>query len=475
MSKQFQTSDLIKLARDGAHKVLTECIDLKTSDVLALFWDETTTDTAQILLEVARELGINIRPRQISLKEQSDFSSNTGLTIEDREALDSARGILTCLSNHVPGTAYRTELLRVGTDGDKRFGHMPGANLSVLAHAVNIDYEQASSRCDDLALALTLGQVVRLQTYIFNTDGSPKQKFDLDFQIGGLFRSPITSTGIIPLGTWGNLPGGETFIAPVEDTANGAFVLNGAFKDYVIKPPAYLLLQFEQGRLVSIDGTDKERASFERILDFARSHGDTYYDSLAELGIGVNPGIQELTGNALFDEKCYGTAHIAIGDSSRYGGMYTSRIHEDLITRKPSLWVDDKSILSHGQNTFDPGKWRESLSDFAPYYQPLNPSCMVTRTMINAESDLDGKLCARREVAAGRLCHYTIAQPETSKLLGKIYLNMVPPLPDPVRLHQLYEQAERDLGLSQELAEAAIGILQQHGLLDIKLYKDSSD
>ncbi|HYP27215.1 MAG TPA: aminopeptidase [Blastocatellia bacterium] len=475
MSSQFPVNNLIELAKEGARKVLTDCVDLKPGDVLALFWDETTSDTAEVLLEIANEIGLNIRPRRVSLKEQSDFSSNKGLSLEDKEALESARGIITCLSNQVSGTAYRTELLRVGTDGDKCFGHMPGANLSVLAHAVNIDYAQASSRCDDLALALTLGQVVRLQTYILDSDANPKQEFNLDFQIGGLFRSPIMSTGIIPLGTWGNLPGGETFIAPIEDSANGVFVLNGAFKDYVIKPPAYLLLHFEKGRLVDIEGTAEERARFENIVNFALSYNDTYYDSLAELGIGVNPGIQELTGNALFDEKCYGTAHIAIGDNSRYGGMYSSRIHEDLITLKPSLWVDGKPILSYGQDNFNPKEWRESLDDFLHYYHSLSPDCLVTRTIINAEADADGKLRVRREVAAGRLCLYTIAQPETSRLLAKVYLNMIPNLPDPVRLHHIYEQAKSDLGLSQEFTEAAVGILQKHGLINIKPYKDGAD
>src|SRR6185436_1904735 len=175
---------------------------------------------------------------------------------------------------------------------------------------------------------------------------------DLRFQIGGLSRSPITSTGIIPLGTWGNLPGGETFIAPIEDTASGVFVLNGAFKNHVIQTPGHLLLHFEEGRVVKITGTPVEEKAFSEILDYARSCGDANYNSLAELGIGVNPGIKELTGNALFDEKCYGTAHIAIGDNSRYGGRYSSRIHEDLISKGPSVWVDDKPILNCGDNAF---------------------------------------------------------------------------------------------------------------------------
>lgn len=468
MNSSPRAINFTHLAIKGTRKVLTECIGLKAGDVLALFWDETTDDTAKLFLEVAKNLGLNVHSRYVPLEEQTAFSANSGLSQVDREALDSARGIITCISNHVAGTAYRTELLRVGADGGKRFGHMPGADLSVLAHAVNVDYVEASSRCDDLALALTLGQTVRLETYIPDAAGSAATACDLSFQIGGLLRSPITSTGIIPLGTWGNLPGGETFIAPIEDTANGVFVLNGAFKNYVIKPPGYLRLHFEKGRLIGVDGTPAEEIAFNAILDFARSHDDSFYDSLAELGIGVNRGIKELTGNALFDEKCYGTAHIAIGDSSRYGGMYSSMIHEDLISRRPSLWIDGKPILNQGRDVFNPDQWREKLEDYVVTGDPLNSECMVTRTIIAAERGPYGRLSVRRSVSAGRICNYTIAEPTTSRILGLLY-SWIPRLPQQIKLSDLARHCEDEFDLSLNLTKAAVAILVRHGVVDARL------
>lgn len=459
-----QSKNLARLALAGARKVLTECISLKTGDVLTLFWDETTTETADVFLKVARNLELEVHSRCISLEEQKRFSQNEGLSSEDREALDTARGILTCLSNHVAGTAYRTQLVRAGTNAGKRFGHMPGANLKVLAHAMNIDYLEASSRCDDLALALMLGEHVRLQTYVPATNGFPEQACDLTFRIGGLQRSPITSTGIIPLGTWGNLPGGETFIAPIEDTANGIFVLNGAFKNYIIEPPGYLRLQFENGRLVNVDGTPKEEVAFNEILDYARSQGDLFYDSLAELGIGVNPGVKELTGNALFDEKCCGTAHIAIGDSSRYGGRYTSSIHEDLISRAPTIWVDGKQILERGQDAFEARDWREKLDEDTTGPVLLTPDCEVSRTNVTAEGGAFGRLRVRRSVSAGRLCVYTIGEPTTSRILAQVH-SLIPRLGGYIRFEELSQRALQEWQLSPPLMSDALAILVKHDLI----------
>ena len=454
-------------ALDGAQKVLAECVDLTQHDVLALFWDETTEETANVFLDAANLLDLDVRRRFVTQDEQASFSEEVGLGAEDRDALDSARGIITCLSNDVAGTAYRAALLKAGTNDGKRFGHMPGANLSVLAHAVNINYVEATKRCDDLALALTLGEKVRLQTYVFDAEGNRQESYDLRFDIGGLSRSPITSTGIIPRGTWGNLPGGETFIAPIEDSASGVFVLNGAFKNFVISRPGHLLLHFEAGRMVKVTGTPDEEAAFNKILDFARSRADANYNSLAELGIGVNPGIKELTGNALFDEKCHGTAHIAIGDSTRYGGKHESKIHEDLISHAPSLWIDDEPILDGGENAFDPATWREELKDWVREDAPIDADSVITRTTIHAEKAAVGRLRVRRNVAAGRVCLYSIGEPTTSRTLAEVYLT-IPPIGQQIKLQDLYRRSGSDLGLQSNLVDAAIRILLRHGLIEVR-------
>jgi leucyl aminopeptidase (aminopeptidase T) len=447
---------------------LSECVDLKQQDVLALFWDETTEETAKIFLDAASILNLEVRRRYVTLEAQASFSEEAGLSAEDSEALDSARGIITCLSNQVAGTAYRTALLAAGTVGGKRFGHMPGANLEVLAHAVNINYSEATSRCDDLALALTLGEKVRLQTYVFDAEGNRQESYDLHFEIGGLHRSPITSTGIIPLGTWGNLPGGETFIAPIEDTASGVFVLNGAFKNYVIPPPGHLLLHFEAGRMIKVNGTPDEEAAFNKILDYARARSDANYNTLAELGIGVNPGIKELTGNALFDEKCHGTAHIAIGDSSRYGGKHSSKIHEDLISHAPSLWIDDEPILNGGENAFESTTWREELKDWIRNDEPIDADSILARTTIKAGSGSAGRLRVRRNVTAGRVCLYTIGEPTTGRTLNTIY-SAIPAIPQQIKLQELYRVlGHADPSLKDELIDAALRILLRHGLVTIR-------
>jgi len=440
------TSDLLTRAREGADKLISHCLALRTGDHFTLFSDESTNEPAQLILAAATHFGLQVRHRHVSIAEQVAFAGPGHLPLDDLRALDGARAVITCLSNHTEGTRYRRELVQVGTTGGRRLGHMPGADVALLANSVNIDYTLALSRCDDLALALTLGQRASLRTYAPAHGNDEPRQFELTFELGGLDRSPITSTGVIPLGTWGNLPGGETFIAPIEDTANGTFVLNGAFKNYVLRPSQFLLLHFSRGRLEQIEGAGEARDRFESILAVARSRSDDDFRGLAELGIGVNPGISELTGNALFDEKCYGTAHIAIGDSTRYGGSYYSDIHEDLITNRPSIFIDDHLIVDQGRFAFDPADWRDVLSETPVDPRLFGSNGILTRTTLQAEIGPDEQLRVHREVTAGRICVYTVGALDSSRLLGRLY-QAIPSPGDGMRLNTFVEQAERDLSL----------------------------
>jgi aminopeptidase len=123
-----------------------------------------------------------------------------------------------------------------------------------------------------------------------------------------------------------NMPGGEFFYSPVEDSAEGVV----EFSEF---PAAYqgnvcdgVRLRFEGGKVVDASATSNE--------DFLLAALDTDEGArrLGELGIGCNPGIQRHTKNTLFDEKIDGTVHLAIGAGlGLVGGLNKSAIHWDMV------------------------------------------------------------------------------------------------------------------------------------------------
>jgi aminopeptidase len=123
-----------------------------------------------------------------------------------------------------------------------------------------------------------------------------------------------------------NIPGGEFFCSPVEDSAEGEISFAEFPAVYAGRDVAGIRLRFAGGRVVDA-GAESNEAFLLATLDT-----DEGARALGELGIGCNPGIQRHTRNILFDEKIDGTIHLALGNGIHdIGGTNVSAIHWDLV------------------------------------------------------------------------------------------------------------------------------------------------
>ena len=123
-----------------------------------------------------------------------------------------------------------------------------------------------------------------------------------------------------------NIPGGEFFGCPVEDSAEGTIAFTEFPAVYQGREYTGIRLRFEGGRVVDASA-DTGEADLLEVLD-----GDEGARRLGELGIGCNPGITRYMRNTLFDEKIDGTVHLALGNGlPDLGGTNVSRIHWDIV------------------------------------------------------------------------------------------------------------------------------------------------
>lgn len=141
-----------------------------------------------------------------------------------------------------------------------------------------------------------------------------------------------------------NMPSGEIFTSPVEDSVNGfiTFDLPSVHQGHEVKN---VRLQVKDGYIEKWDassGKDYLDQIFK--LEGTRRFG--------EAAIGTNYSIQRQTKNILFDEKIGGTVHMAIGQSyQQAGGMNKSTIHWDMISSMKNggqIWVDDVLVYENG-------------------------------------------------------------------------------------------------------------------------------
>ena len=123
-----------------------------------------------------------------------------------------------------------------------------------------------------------------------------------------------------------NLPGGEFFGCPIEDSAEGEISFGDFPAVYRGREITGIRLRFAGGRVVDASA-DANEAYLIETLDT-----DEGARRLGELGIGCNPGITRYMKNTLFDEKMDGTVHLALGNSyTDLGGVNRSAIHWDLV------------------------------------------------------------------------------------------------------------------------------------------------
>jgi aminopeptidase len=146
-----------------------------------------------------------------------------------------------------------------------------------------------------------------------------------------------------------NMPGGEFFFSPVEDSAEGVIT-------YAEYPAIYggnavqgVRLEFRGGRVAEASAQVNEPFLIQTL------DSDPGARVLGELGVGCNPGIQNHMRDVLYDEKINGTIHLALGAGFPIiGGKNTSNVHWDMVK---NLRRGGK-ILLDGVVVQENGAWR---------------------------------------------------------------------------------------------------------------------
>lgn len=140
---------------------------------------------------------------------------------------------------------------------------------------------------------------------------------DLRVRVGG--RTWVNSDGRR------NMPSGEVFTGPLEDSAEGTIRFDVPASPAGVDVTG-VRLTFRAGEVVDARA-DRGQDYLERAL-----RTDPGARRLGEIGIGTNYGIEHPSGVILLDEKIGGTVHLALGRSyPETGGTTVSALHWDLV------------------------------------------------------------------------------------------------------------------------------------------------
>ena len=299
---------------------LEECLAVRAGDTVLVVTDIDLQPIGEAFFQAAREL--RAEAAIITMLPRDNHGQEPPAMVA--AAMGQARVAVLATAKSLSHTRARQQANAAGA----RIASLPGATAAMLQRTLAVDYRAMAADCEHYAAILTAGSQVHLTT---------PAGTDLTFSIAerqgrsdtGLYRQP---------GAFGNLPAGEAYIAPVEGTARGILVIDGALAGFgVLEHP--LRIQVEEGKAVAVSG-GREARLLEDIFD---RYGPASRN-IAELGLGLNP-LARLTGNVLEDEKVRGTVHIALGDNTTFGGRVEAPSHLDGILLQPTLAIDGQQVL----------------------------------------------------------------------------------------------------------------------------------
>ena len=315
--------------------IVSDCLGIQPGEEVVIVTDKgklaITEDLAHFIKESGGKVSVFYIPKNIRPVERI-----TDIHAVSLISADVVIYVLETESNEInlsKETAFRHYLFTLPIQYKGRVCMMPGFSEQ-MKDAVTVDYSRIKEKCQRLKDILA-NKTIRIETDLGTDIGFSLQGRKIEVDTGD-----ITKPGI-----FGNIPAGEIFTAPVEDTINGKIVIDGSIGGLgKLKHPFYI--ELESGKIKDIQPIREKDELVDKFKDICELDVPAT-KTVGEFGIGLNPGAK-IIGTILMDEKVEGTVHFAFGDS--YGlGKSSSKFHTDLLIKNPSIFVDDKCIMEKGK------------------------------------------------------------------------------------------------------------------------------
>ncbi len=317
-------ANLTKLDRASEIAIKT-CMKVKKNEKILIITDEQKREIGISLHENAKRLGFY----SLFVEMKSGKINGEEPPAEIAELMQKFDIVLIPTAKSLTHTDAR----RAASANGVRVATFPGITKEIMIRGMNADYKAIAKRSIKLKKILEQGKHIRV---------TAPAGTDISFEIAG--RTAIASKGLFHnKGESGNLPTGETFLAPVEGTANGVFVVDGSMAGLGLIGDVNIKVEVEKGFATKITGGRPARQLREMLDKVGKGACN-----IAEFGIGTNDSAR-LSGIILEDEKVMGTIHIALGNNISMGGSFNVPIHLDGVVKKPTVYLDKKLLMDKGK------------------------------------------------------------------------------------------------------------------------------
>lgn len=238
------------------------------------------------------------------------------------------------------GYIMHSNAFRAALANGARYINLTGMDVQMLVDTVaRVDYAEVTELGWALVRLIEKADEIRI-TSPAGTDVTAK--------IGG---RPINLRGL-PATQPGQsvMLSGQISFNPLEETQNGTVVFDGG-----AWPPNELGLlaspihcTVENGVITDITGPGTDAAVF---ANWMASHDDPNMYRLAHWSLGFNPGVPQLTGRIVEDERVFGTVEFGMGTKGAWigGEPWEAAAHTDASMNLPSIFLDGEPLEVDGR------------------------------------------------------------------------------------------------------------------------------
>ena len=325
---------------DSALAALKIVLETKKNEKLLIITNENLMNVAEIFAFAGLKQGMSVSIKVLSEDARPLKEAPQNLL----EAIELLKPdvIINCLESCPEETPFRIGLLQAEGKANARIGHMPGVHINMLTSGPlalsEDDYTKMRKNGKKLMAILEKADRIKVTT-----------EKGTNFELSVKSRKWFTDVKTDKIGKkWGNLPCGEIYVAPIENSLNGTIVVDGAIGD-LSAPSDLLTLKVTDGKVAEIRYRDKP---FEDKVNALLSV-DEHASVVGELGIGLNPKASSKSDSMLEAEKAQETIHIAFGRNLDFQGINGSKTHRDFLISNPTILAEGKILMSKGKIIFE--------------------------------------------------------------------------------------------------------------------------
>lgn len=443
--------------RRGARHMIANGLSLARNDQLLLVASEGYEAEILLLSQEATRLGVQLCSIVISEREQRRIKTDVAVPAILRAAIDTANGMIVLQRYAADLTPFRMAVLNYfkNTKRRGRAASMPDVRLEHFPYA-EVDARKIDRDAKGIADMLVRAKAVEVRTV-----GFAGEDCSLFADVTGQY--PTIGGSRIDDGAWGNIPVGETFVLPRPYKSHGRVAINGSLPGWPMKNDGEgVVLTVEKGRIQRIEASNSTLqeyatnmffSSYEKLKPASRNA-----HVLCEIGFGVNRSIKKCHGSPIFDEKIFGTVHVAFGTNRQLGGRVAGRTHHDLVTLEPTVVVtsdcDRHHLLKAGRLSF---RRHLSWTELKPVGRRRlkvvrNSTCSVSPT---------GILFLEWYQSIGAIATTQIGDVKTSSLCATIYSS----LQDGDTVGSLTDRLVSKLGVPSRVIGAGLTLLKSYGIV----------